>query len=68
MKKAKTKKPNAAGSEKKKKRGEKGQNKKAKKLRVLILEDNPADAELMEKTASLLFRNGLKIKATICRH
>ncbi|MCX6554115.1 MAG: PAS domain-containing protein [Candidatus Aminicenantes bacterium] len=47
--KKKTKKPNAAGSEKKKKTGQKVQNKKEKKLRVLILEDNPADTELMER-------------------
>ena len=29
--------------------GQKGQNKEEKKLRVLILEDNPADTELMER-------------------
>jgi PAS domain S-box-containing protein len=46
--KKKTKKLNAAGSEKKKKTRQNIQNKKEKKLRVLILEDNPADAELME--------------------
>jgi PAS domain S-box-containing protein len=46
MKQAKTKKASAG---KKKKRGEKVQNKKEMKLRVLILEDNPADAELMER-------------------
>jgi PAS domain S-box-containing protein len=46
MKQAKTKK---ASAEKKKKTGEKGQEKREKKLRVLILEDNPADAELMER-------------------
>ncbi len=49
MKQAKTKKSIKASTENKKKPGEKGQNKKEKKLRVLILEDNPADAELMER-------------------
>jgi PAS domain S-box-containing protein len=49
MKKIMTKKTSKAGAGKKKKRREKVQNKKEKKLRVLILEDNPVDAELMER-------------------
>ena len=39
----------AAGAEIKKKTGQKVQSKKEKKLRVLILEDNLADAELIER-------------------
>jgi len=46
--KKKTKKTNVAGTEKKKKSGQQEQNTKEKNLRVLILEDVPADAELME--------------------
>jgi PAS domain S-box-containing protein len=49
MKQAKTKKPIKASIDKKKKPGENSQNKKEKKLRILILEDNLADAELMER-------------------
>jgi PAS domain S-box-containing protein len=49
MKQVKKKKASKASAENKKESGQKGQEKEEKKLRVLILEDNAVDAELMER-------------------